>query len=548
MYNFNLKWLFIKLVFFASICVGNGHASEGETYRLSAAPSEFTNVPNNFQISDDGRATYYLDYQEYTADGEVYDDVRLFRTPTLGGSREVLSPVWVSVTDFLPRDPDSVVHTGPLQREDDDLVVHWGYPRRFNAHPWSKQVPIKDMVLSPDKRYVLYKQDGRFFSRDLNSVSSAGNVQLDLSGLIGFEVVDYKFAPNGRVFFRADDTRDGLDNSFELFSILTDGTDLIRHDGGFSQATNSKTSVLSYEFSPDGRFLVYRSLVNTVTNDVRLISASLQFSGSVQLAAGGPGRQVTSFKISPDGQHVVYRLDKNSLGVFELFVRPIDGSTAGGKLNPSPFPNTADVFDFAISPDSNRVVYIADQDNDNVRELYSTSIIRNGGPFIIVRKLNPAYTGSKDVSSFKISGDSQSVYYRANQDSVSQNEVYRVPINSGASRKLNRELNTGENIGLFKLSQDGSRLVYTVLKSGPDLLYSVETNGGDSVLLTRTVNGVDTGQLGVVDFKLSPDNATVVFTAGPFGQRQLFAHSFRRGGEMCLPIIAKNGGIAVICL
>ena len=544
MYNFNLKWLFIKLMFFASICVGNGHASEGETYRLSRPPTLDANVGNNFVISENGNQTFYL------ATSTFMGLTSVAAVPTLGG--QIVDPTSTAGDiDFRHiRDLEFIVvirsRLPPITYQ-----VFWSERRpngggsvNLNIGVADNSVPVTQLTLSPNKEYVVFVQGGELYSSRIVS-GDFGFAHLSENALVTGGVTDFKYAPNGRVFFRATDT----DGDFELFSIQPDGTDLRYHDGGYIPAFDASTNVLSYEITPDNRYVVYR-IRDASAVQLRYIDQQNGFviTPIVNLPVGG-GKQVTQFKISDNSNFVVYRADQNTLGVFELYVFSFDASSSG-KLTASPFASTADVFDFAISPDSNRVIYIADEDNDNIRELYSTSIIRNGGPFIIVVKLNPNFSGSRDVASFTIGGNSQYVYYRANQENVGRNEVFRVPINSGAFTKLNHELSAGENVGLFKISGNDSRLVYTVLKSGPDLLYSVETNGGDSVLLTRTANGVDTGQLGVVDFKLSSDNATVVFTAGPFGQRQLFAHSFRRGGaeEVCMPIRAKNGGIAVICL
>jgi len=539
--------LLISLAFAAIIGTFDVSASEGETYILSRPLTRDADVGSNFVISEDGNQTFYLSTSTFMGQRSIA------AVRTLGGS--VDSPTGGSGhIDFKHiRDLEFIV-VSQFEMPTTRYQVNW--IRRtpngrgsvnLNFGVADNSAPITQFTLSPSKEYLVFVQGGQLYSSRI-VLGDFGLMHLsEIPGVTG-EVADFKFAPDGRIFFRVDEP----DGQYELYSIMPNGEGVRYHDGGFIPAIAANTSVLTYDVTPDNRYVVYRlrdfNVVQLKT--VNLHSGAFEIRILDGIGSVSSNREVTTFKVSPNSEYVVYRADKNSLGVFELFVRPVDGSSEGGKLNPSPFPNTADIFDFAISPDSSRVVYIADQDSDNIRELYSTSIVRSGLPFIFVFKLNPSYSGSQDVATFTIGGNSQHVYFRANQDNVGRNEVYRVPINAGASRRLNHPLNAGQNVGLFKISNDNARLVYTVLKSGPDLLYSVESGGGEASLLTRRTEngGVDTGQLGVVDFALSPDNETVVYTAGPPGQRQLFAHSFKRGGELCMPIVARNSKIVVICL
>jgi hypothetical protein len=79
------------------------------------------------------------------------------------------------------------------------------------------------------------------------------------------------------------------------------------------------------------------------------------------------------FQISPDGRYAVYLADQDTDGVLELYSVPLGGPAAAGiKLNGA-LVASGDVGFFRISADSGRVVYIADQDANEVFELYMTS-------------------------------------------------------------------------------------------------------------------------------------------------------------------------------
>ena len=82
------------------------------------------------------------------------------------------------------------------------------------------------------------------------------------------------------------------------------------------------------------------------------------------------GGNVTGFfKISPDSSRVVYRADQQTNDVIELYSVPLVGGSET-KLNGA-LVSGGEVFDFQISPDSSRVVYKADQQTNEVVEFYS---------------------------------------------------------------------------------------------------------------------------------------------------------------------------------
>jgi hypothetical protein len=69
---------------------------------------------------------------------------------------------------------------------------------------------------------------------------------------------------------------------------------------------------------------------------------------------------------------VVYLADQETDELFELYSVPLGGGTVV-KLN-APLVTGGDIVDFSISPDSNHVVYLADQDADEVFELYGVDL------------------------------------------------------------------------------------------------------------------------------------------------------------------------------
>jgi hypothetical protein len=104
-------------------------------------------------------------------------------------------------------------------------------------------------------------------------------------------------------------------------------------------------------------------------------------------AIGGGLRTQTSslrgaFALSPDGLTVAYRADERTAGTVELFAVPADGSRAPRVLNRELVaggdvgaPETElPIVAFAFRPDGLAVAYLADQDENDVVELFMSFV------------------------------------------------------------------------------------------------------------------------------------------------------------------------------
>ena len=199
-------------------------------------------------------------------------------------------------------------------------------------------------------------------------------------------------------------------------------------------------------------------------------SAGLQWLSiavTAMLAGGGPayaavwtrlsagaafGTVAIDYRLSADGRWAVFEDDSEVDGTEELWSVPglrrrRDGSAR--RSRPGAEPST-----FAISPDSRTVVYLADQDTDGVFELLTCI---EGG---VSTKLNGALVSGGDVVGFKIAATSQRVVYWADQQVDERRELWSVPIGGGASTKLNGALAAGGFVFGFALDPNGQRVVY----------------------------------------------------------------------------------------
>lgn len=185
--------------------------------------------------------------------------------------------------------------------------------------------------------------------------------------------------------------------------------------------------------------------------------------------------------ISFDGEWVVYRSGA------DMFRVPTLGG-ASRRLN-GPLVPGGYVKKWLISSDSQRVVYAADQNEDELVELFSVAI--GGGAAERISTDLPSWA---DVDGFRISSDSATVVYRADLVEDERFELFSVPIHGGESLKISSDIECpGCSVRAVRddmsiTPDDGYVLFRTGSVGDPDpaeVLFSVEldTDGdGDGAL------------------------------------------------------------------
>ena len=242
----------------------------------------------------------------------------------------------------------------------------------------------------------------------------------------------------------------------------------------------------------------------------------LKLSGP--MTAGGSVVQWRLFSL--DSPWLVYRADQDTDEMFELYSVPIDGSAPAGKISGSLVAG-GDVVEFVISPDLSTVVYKADQDTDETFELYGAPI--DGSAAAV--KLNDTMVSGGDISvflnRFRISPDGSTVVYVADQDIDGVEDLYSVPIDgSSLPVKLNDTV-TAHQADFFLISPDSSTVVFEDLANGAiNEIYSVPIDGSS---LPTKLNDPLTGEEDTNEFKISPDGTWVVYGAFQDGLFQLYA-------------------------
>ncbi|HEX6885179.1 MAG TPA: hypothetical protein VF530_17525 [Planctomycetota bacterium] len=500
-----------------------------------------------FEIAPDGRQVVF------TADASVDGVLELFQVPIEGGPRVLLGTgVLPGVDDFAVA-PDSkrvVFNTdrlrsvpligGPAQelfgasarfqltpdasrvlfvphalanRQLHSVPIRGGLARRLTDHGFSR---VHSFQISPDSRRVAYHLDAGDSIVGLYSVSvKGGPVAVLDDGTLGSENV-FVFTPDSRHLLYSPQVSQATGTLVTYLIPSAGGTPVRLTDLaiGALRATPDSTRALCIDD--------FRNLYSVPLDG----GAEAQIS-SPSNAGGG----VADVVLSPDGARVAFRAEQDEDRVFELFSVPVAGGpivALNGALAKGPV--AGDVQGAWFSPDGAHVVYRADQDTDEVFELYSAPSA--GGPPV---KLSAPFVRGGDVELFgvQISPDSQWVVYIADAEVAWIRELYAVPITGGPVVELNAARGRAVGTIRFKISPDSSRVVYENDVDG-NRLFSVPIGGGPS---TEFVDGFVGGSQGWLE--ISPDSTRVVYaTDAPADGIGLVVHGAPLAGGLAIPLHA----------
>jgi Tol biopolymer transport system component len=339
-------------------------------------------------------------------------------------------------------------------------------PTKVHANLSGTDDVTGDYEITSDGSRVVFISDSFVFSADnvfsLYSAPLNGAGETNLDGISGSslrDVLDFTISPDGStVVYRSDEDTDDV---YELYAVPTDGSAIPTKLHVDLSGTDDVTG--DYEITSDGSRVVFvsDSFVFAADDVFNLYSAPLNGAGATRLdgISGSSTRDVLDFTISPDGSTVVYRSDEDTDDIFELYAVPVDGSLSPIKLHPDHQGDDDVTQLYLIAPDGSRVVYVTDSfyfAADEVLELHSALLDGSGDV-----KLNSFIgTSFRDVTDFAISPDGTEVAYTADQDLDDVIELFAVPIQGGLARKINADLAGSQDVSVFAFAPTGNRIVY----------------------------------------------------------------------------------------
>lgn len=360
---------------------------------------------------------------------------------------------------------------------------------------------VKNFKISPDGQYVVFCAD-RYIDHiyELFSVPIAGGEPVQLTDMAegshftGWDAADYQISADSQwVVYRADQEET---DKVELFSVpITGGTTTTLNATLVEDGDVYEFYITPQSIPPYGYVVVYRA-DREENFKYELYGVSLT-NGEVGKYNGDlvTGGNVHSFKISPDGQWVVYLADQETNQVNELYSNTILG---GGweKLN-DPIIYPGNVQNYKITPNSQGVVYTSNPDGIlNKMQLYSNYITGLGdGPY----ELSDLTFNGASVSDFDVTPNSLGVVYNADQDTDEIDELYSNYITGGTPIKLSGNLYLHGDITSFAITPNNQGVVFMHKNTSEmEVFYELFSN--------LTVGGYSPIHLGTCLFHITPNS------------------------------------------
>ena len=304
------------------------------------------------------------------------------------------------------------------------------------------------------------------------------------------------------VYFCAeDDSRPG--NPIHLFDVPIVGGQITQHT---AEVSDIQVDVREWNFCPTGDFLIY--MRGNHPNHADLYRLSLDTGHTAQLTFIDEVQDLLypqrGFLITPDGASVIYSASF-SLMLNELYSVRIDGTSPPVRINGPMVGSSSNALKVSITPDSQRVLYVADQEVDRRQDLYVGS--PDGGATV---RLNGTTGLAGKELDYLLSQDGSRVIY--NVYVTGQGErLFSRPVEGGSEVALTPGLPGGREVKEQWLSPDGQWVFYSAdaRTDGRYELYSVPLSGGTSVRVSGET--LAEGDSYVTNLAFSPDSSQVAF-------------------------------------
>jgi Tol biopolymer transport system component len=483
--------------------------SAPSTRVLPFLPSD-RDVGEEFRVTSDGAHVAFL------ADLDTPGVRELYGVPLGGGSVVKLSPPLApagSVLGALQLAPDGralVFRADP----DGDGAVELFAARLDGSTPPTRLSPplapgetLGRSELGADSRRVLFLRHGgavELFSAPLDGSAPAVPVHPPLGS--GGDVVRFELAGE-RVVYRADQESDEV---LELFSAPLDASApaLRLHP----PLAPGREILPDFRVSSDGRWLGF--LADLLEDERFEVFLAPSDGSAPPRRASAPSTTVHRpvgdvLALAPAGDFAVYAADQEQDEVVELWSVSRDGRRGPRRLH-APAVEDGDVSSFRVTPDGLHVVFDGDLEVDGRVELYSAPADASAPPVTLG---GPLVAGGA-VTTWRMSTDGSSVVFAADALRDGQVELFVVPVDGSASPLRldpppHRQFGS---VGTLEITPDGSRVVYTSDKERRDRfeLHSVALDGSAAAVRLSSISALGGD---VLDFRIGPGSARVVYRA-----------------------------------
>ncbi|UCH22741.1 MAG: PD40 domain-containing protein [Deltaproteobacteria bacterium] len=467
-----VKGMAVLLLSFLLACNGDNGNGDG------SEPSDVV----DFQTSPDG------DFVAYIADQYRDEVFELFVVELATRTVTQISGTLVSGGDVLEFKwaPDSSRIAYLADEEANDVIELFtkkpdGSDKQKPAGNLGPLRDVIDFAWSPDSLRIAYLADQDIDDVfDLYSAIPAitppfSGTKLS-SGLVpGREIIDFAWAPdplqpfNNRIAFLADKVLDGV---YELYTVLSNGSGEVLVSSNFFDIGQK---VETFAWAPDNSKIAFRADQEVGKDIIELFTTDPLTPVNVIKVSANPlvdGGNVGKFAWAPDSSRIAYIADQENDNIFELFTVLPDG-TSNKKVSED-LDTNEEVLEFAWAFDSSTVAYLADPERDSVYELFTADPDPIAGPDFT--RVSLALGVDQSVEDFVWSPDSFQVAYRADQATPDIIELFTVEPDGSNNRKVSGSLGPDQNVEELKWAPDSSRIAYRADQDSNDVFELYTTN------------------------------------------------------------------------
>jgi Tol biopolymer transport system component len=297
------------------------------------------------------------------------------------------------------------------------------------------------------------------------------------------DIISYEWSPDStRLAFEADALVDIVD---ELFVVdLSTGTPSApaKVNGTFA----STMDVNEWAWSPDGTRIAYDADQDVASQDELYLVIFGPTGPGVPIDVStltDSGSDVLEWEWSPDGLWLSMEADRDTNDVEELYLISTANPTPGAPIKVGAMPASGDVSGVHVwSPDSKWIAYRADALTDSVFELFlvDASVTPPAAP---VKVNGPIVASGSVVADFDFSPAATALVYEADQDTNDVEELYFVTLTGaapGAPQKLSLPAVTATDSPDWVWTFDGAMLAYdtdAIVDGDTELFWSVVASG-----------------------------------------------------------------------
>ncbi len=231
-----------------------------------------------------------------------------------------------------------------------------------------------------------------------------------------------------------------------------------------------------------------------------------------------PDRDVQNFEWEPNSTLIAYIADQDTNEVFELYVSPSDTNTPNVKVSGTSLdgngikelaPVSSGEYAFAWAPNSSRIAFLADRLIDGIDEFELYTNLPDGTNIL---RVSGPQGNSSQVEEFAWAPNSRQIAYRANQNLITAIDLFTaLPGVSSSSQQISSGLDPGQKVAAFKWSPDSTRIAFISDRAftGFFRLFTTSPNNSNNVL----VSGGLAATSDVTVFKWSPDSLRIAYVA-----------------------------------